>query len=489
MFNKYVWDIYASGEGKEIINFFERNFKEEFSEEYADKICELHKVYCPSEVIKNDIHHELTDLYKAIRDGEYLLENGEYTIFSAIETLFNIFVNDGNSEKNCFKIFSYSLAFFSTYLALELNELFFPYYFKYNFNVLQNIAQEFEINLPDIPIKKDYKGRFFYYAKICEILYDFRIENNMSSSELCAFLYDFAPKYIGGTDSYIIKNLPNPKSAYLIGGEKNDLFLSDSPDIITPWQCNPDTLAGDMIVMYIKSPVSAINSVWRSVSVGFNDPFFFYYRCTYIALPQKINEITQTELKNDLVFKDLPIVRKNLQGINGVELYPSFYNRLLDMANSDLPRFEFSYSNENFALEKDVEEKIIKPFLNDLGYDKSDYVQQLYIKFGNHNHDLIPDFVIKPNFLNGDWSAFFIVEAKISVSSSKELEETRIQAQSYAKMLRAKFYVIIAKEGIWIYLNDAEKAEPILKFSCSEMKIEDNFYKIFSLLGKRKNKI
>ena len=54
----------------------------------------------------------------------------------------------------------------------------------------------------------------------------------MSPYEFCAFLYDFAPKYIGGIDSYIVKNLPSAKSAYYIGGEKDDTFLTDEENII-----------------------------------------------------------------------------------------------------------------------------------------------------------------------------------------------------------------------------------------------------------------
>ena len=70
-------------------------------------------------------------------------------------------------------------------------------YFKHNFNVLNLIADEFDIDLPSLPKRKDYEGRFDYYGKICKVLHNFRIKNNMSTYELCAFLYDFAPKYIG----------------------------------------------------------------------------------------------------------------------------------------------------------------------------------------------------------------------------------------------------------------------------------------------------
>ena len=74
----------------------------------------------------------------------------------------------------------------------------------------------FEIKLPAIPVKKDYKNRIYYYGEISKSLIQFAKDNSLSRYELYAFLYDFAPKYIGGTDSYIVKELPAPRSAYFI---------------------------------------------------------------------------------------------------------------------------------------------------------------------------------------------------------------------------------------------------------------------------------
>lgn len=132
----------------------------------------------------------------------------------------------------------------------------------------------------------------------------------MTPYQFFAFLYDFAPKYVGGYDSYIIKDLPQAKAADFIGGSKDDVFLLDDMDYPTPWQCSPDTDAGDNIVLYLRSPISAIDSVWRSISVGFNDPFFYYYRCTYIDNCSHINRISLNQLRKDPVLKELPIVRK-----------------------------------------------------------------------------------------------------------------------------------------------------------------------------------
>lgn len=490
MFNQYVWETYLSGNGKETVALFENNILNNYTMEYVNEICRYHHAYCPSKVINKALRIELNGVFDFISDGYYMLVDGEYTIKSALKEVYNSFLEECKTPQNIFSVFSDSVAFYSTLLSIELPELFIPYYYKYNYNVLEIIAREFDIALPEIPIKQDYEGRFFYYGEICETLYDFRIQNNMSPCELCAFLYDFAPKYIGGFESYIIKELPEAKSAYFIGGAKNDAFLSDDNDIITPWQCNPETMAGDMIVMYLKTPISSVDSVWRSVSIGFNDPFFYYYRCTYIGNPQKINRVSQKQLQDDELLKNLPIVRKNMQGINGVELYPSYYNHLLDMAKSNIPRFEFVVEKDNskFLIEKDVENKLIKQFISKLGYSEKEYTQQMYIEIGNHNHALIPDFVVNPVVSKGHCSADFLIEAKLSIPNKKFLEETKTQARSYANILKTKYSVVASKEGIWISSSSDDFSQDIVSFSWGQLEKEDNFYKVMCILGNGKLK-
>ncbi len=104
-----------------------------------------------------------------------------------------------------------------------------------------------------------------------------------------------------------------------------------------------------MIVMYLTAPVSAITSIWRSYSLGFIDPCFYYYRCTYIGRSVKLEKIGLSRIKADELLREMSIVNKNKQGINGVELKPSEYNY--------------------------IAEKLIKPLLDKLGYSETDYVQ------------------------------------------------------------------------------------------------------------------
>ncbi|MBQ2847275.1 MAG: hypothetical protein IJC37_01085 [Clostridia bacterium] len=495
MFNEYVWQNYLKAGGREIVELFKNNIENEFTEDYAYKICNLHKAFCPSKEVNRLLKTFLLQISEDLKSNElmyacYSFENlSEETDFSAQELLDVLFfgIDDGNhlSDKVIFEEFSIGISYYTTFLAYLCPELFTPYYFKFNFNIVEKIANEFGINLPEMPIKKDYKGRFFYYGELCVAFNEFRLKHNMSPYEFCAFIYDFAPKYIGGIDSYIVKDLPSAKCAYFIGGEKDDSFLTDEDNIITPWQCNPDTMAGDNIVMYVKSPVSAINSVWRSVSPGFNDPFFYYYRCTYIANPQKIKKVTLKTLERDKFFKQLPIVRKNMQGLNGVELYPSAYNHLLDISKSDLPRLEFVANNDygDLKREKDVENKLIKPFLKKLGYTEDEYTQQLHIHVGNNNSKLIPDFVIHPNISIGHHSAELIIEAKYTVASEKDLEIYKMQARSYANQLKAKYSVIASKEGIWVSSETDDFTRDFFVFTWLDLNDSDIFQRVLKFLG------
>lgn len=496
MFNDYMWQTYLNAGGEDLVAFFEKNMTKAYSKEYAKRIFQLHKAYCPSSFINKDCRMQLLELFQDARSEDFcsacyrildLEEDDEYSIFDLVEMLYDeIKMINGFSDSQTLEEFVNGMAYYTTFIFILYPEISAPYYYECNFNVLEKIANEFGFELPELPVKKDYKGRFFYYAKLCEVFYDFRVRNKMSPYEFCAFLYDFAPKYIGGIDSYIIKDLPPAKGAYLIGGTKDDAFLSDDDDYITAWQCNPETLAGDNIVMYLKSPISAIDSVWRSVSVGFNDPFFYYYRCTYIAHPKKIKRVTLKTMERDKVFRELPIVRKNMQGLNGVELYPSAYNHLLDISKTDLPKLEFWENEDTIDLlrEKDVENKLVKPFLTKLGYSEDDYVQQLYIEIGNQNHALIPDFVVNPRVSKGHHAAEFLIEAKYSVKSEKDFEKYKTQARSYANQLKAKYSAIASKEGIWISSETDDFSRDFIVLSWNELNDDDNFYRVFKLLGK-----
>ncbi len=507
MINRYIWELYLKSGGDKVVEAFRKNIEDAFTPEYASFIRDLKTVYCVSKGEVKDTYEQLEDLSKRvqqnlsdIQDAD-IFEPEKVDVQKEFEAFLRDTVSSGDSnlqsEKNIFIEFTGGLAYYSSLLAFAYPGIFIPYYFFGNYNVLTIIAETFDIVMPTLPKKADYHGRTWHYLEICESLNEFKEQNGLSFYELCAFLYDFAPKYIGGIDSYILKELPDPKSAFFIGGggKNGDATAEDDPENITWWQSNPDTRAGDMIVMYLTTPISAVSSIWRSYSIGFVDPFFYYYRCTYIGKPVKTEKVSLQDIKNDEILGKMPIVSKNMQGINGVELKPSEYNRILEVvntgnANSDIPVLEYVTSDgvteeTEYVNEKEVEEKLIKPLIKKLGYSETDYVKQLSVALGNHNRALIPDFVLNPRCTSGHYAADIIIEAKRSIKNEAQLEDVKIQARSYAKMLGTRYSVIASQEKVWITSSKDDYADTIFEETWSDLLDGDKFYELRKIIGKQ----
>lgn len=489
MLNAYVWANYLEAGGKHIVDVFSQNLRSPIVKEYFHTIRALRCTYCPDTKIVDEGIQQLRDLAHDLKEGNFVRWKHVQSMDTVMNSLHaEIDAGDGLSDKDIFSCFSGSLDYFTTYLSITFPDFFVPYYFKYNFNIFEKISYTFGIHLPEMPRKKHYQERFLYYGEICRALHDFRKKHHLTLAELCAFLYDFAPKYLGGIGCYIIDNLPEPRGIFCIGGSEDDFFLKNKESSIICWQCNPEALAGDMAIMYLLSPTSAIDSIWKIVSTGFNDPFFYYYRCAYIEKIQSISRISLHELRNDSVFQTLPIVKKNMQGINGVEIPPSAYNHLLDISQCDLPRMVCIHDSPEttYATEKDVEQKLVKPFLSRLGYSEADYRQQLYIEVGNHNFALIPDFVILPRVTGDHHSAYILLEAKLSIATAKFLRDAKKQARSYAKQLGAAYCILASKEGIWISHFQDDYDEDIVTLSWAALNDADTFFSVRKLIGNRR---
>ena len=506
MWNEYIWNNYKQSTGKSTIEMFEMNLSHFITEDYPEQIRALQESYVADWYILENTYNQLKQMVSYVKQYDPVETTNDIWPDKAFEAIDNHFEewcefvwsnymtdNDKSSEID-YKVFfgkfcGYSLVCATTLLATDPPlELFVPYYFYTTYNILESIANTFDIKLPSLPAKSDYKGRVWHYANICKALYSFRIEKELTFYELCAFLYDFGPKYVGGIDSYIIKDLPTPKSAYFIGGNGKgiDSTAENNPDDITWWQCSPSTRAGDMIVMYLRTPISAISSIWRAQSVGFIDPFFWYYRMTYIGNPIKIDRIPLAQIKADEVLGKMGIVKKNMQGINGVELLPSEYNHIVDLAGKDICHLEYvmEIGDEDYPNEKAVEEKLIKPLLKKLGYSENDYMQQMYIEIGNHNHALIPDFVLYPQRSDGHQSGYAVIEAKRSIKNGTQLADAKGQVRGYAKLLGAKYSAVASMEKICIMSFQDDYTEEIFSEPWGSLSNSDMLYRLKKLLGK-----
>lgn len=500
MFNEYQWENYLKAGGDKIVKLFESFLNEDFknikiNSDFFDTIKRLHEDYCPFNFINQNIKSGIVEFFADIKLGLIKLffeKRVRYTCEKACLKVWNTLKKEYGLkfDSEIFECFTSNLAYFTTQLAKELPKIFIPYYFYGNFNIVTYIVETFgiELDVKNLPVKKDYKGRFMYYGKVCEAFQKFREDNNLSVAELWAFLYDYAPKCVGGLQ-YIKSELPKPKSAFLIDGAKEDVFLNslNKKNNISLWQCNPDTRAGDMIVMYLKTPHSRLDSVWRSVCEAFNDPFYWFYRCTYIGQPKKLSKkncFTFKQMCKDEILGKLPIVKCKMQGVNGVELPPSVYNYIVQQnENIEKIKYEPISNRRKINTEHDVETKLLEPLLEKLGWKKGDYVIKPVLKMGRNNKE-IPDYVILPTHTPYRETAHFVWEAKKSINNNKQLEKDIGQAISYARRLNAKGCALISQEGVWVMQRADDYENIIFKASWNELKKDDVFKKLLDIAGK-----
>ena len=89
------------------------------------------------ESILQDESEQLQDLLSFFQEGNSFCD-GKVSSDEATYALF-LMLNENESvdDKETFARFSYSLAFYSTMLAVTYPESFIPYYFKWNYNVFK----------------------------------------------------------------------------------------------------------------------------------------------------------------------------------------------------------------------------------------------------------------------------------------------------------------------------------------------------------------
>ena len=176
--------------------------------------------------------------------------------------------------------------------------------------------------------------------------------------------------------------------------------------------------------------------------------------CNGIEVPK----VTFQDLKEDPYWSKVPIVKGNLQGLNGVEITAEQYEKLLEifkrkgMSSKKIPKL-FSSKSVDFGtikVEKDVEENILIPLLKNIGYLENDWTRQLSLKAGR-NEKAIPDFVFFPKGANHFETSPFVIEAKYDFSSMIEFQKAFSQCFSYAKMLQSKIMGICDKERFVVY--------------------------------------
>ena len=501
--NKYQWELYLNAGGQKTVQRF-RDFIDGKLDDYPELVKEMVSKFCPDEGIVQNQYESAKWAVGIIKDIN--AEDNDIAEISQPEVASNEPTNPSELVKEDWDRFrednpKYKSigAAFEKYVLNMLDSthlwtywepsVFFPYLFQESFCVLTSIADMFDIELPSVPNKTQYEDRLLYYAKLCNIFITFANENNFCAEELFAFLYEYAPSCVGGTE-WVNSEIPEPRNIFVFGYGAD--YPENNPN--RKWICqgSPEMQPGDIGLLYHWAPNSCYTSIWRAISPGFYDPLGFHDRYVCYGKPILIPRITFTDLKADPIFRETALVKMNMLRMDGASMLPSEYMHLLDMARakrevlSNVPTFELHTDIEHgeLLLEKDVEVQLLEPLLKRLGWKPEDWCRQMPVRVGRGTSKY-PDYVINPVYSKYNERGDIVLEAKLSIPSKKQVENDRGQAHSYAKLLGAYAYVLVSKEGIWI----AEKVDDfnsITSYTWKDLEDADVFTKVYDAIGCRK---
>lgn len=514
--NKQLWDLYKNSDrGKEVIDLFSFYKKDSLVKEYAEKIRKIAQEFSGYDD-ENDLNYfedfEFLISYNIDYLGLFKSEKKDYEdFFNRFSDKFELLDLDEVSEgvfeisensQTLIKRGDYrSIASMIDIISLVLyafDDSFYPVLNRERFDLFTKNCDILGIEIPDIPNDRDKKRKLFYYFEICEKIDEFAKTNNLNNEETCACLYDFATLFY---EKERVLEMPEPTNIWFTGAANADYkttLQNLTEDTVAVWSCNEETKRGDIVVLYCLSPQSFIHSIWIANSDGVTNPFNYWSGRTTVTKPIVIAPISYKELKEDEYWSNVPIVRKNLQGIKGVRLSAQDYDelqRLLKSKGFDTSVLPKLYKpnidlERNIKNEKDVEEKLLIPLLKQLGYSEDDWTRQLSQKAGR-NLKAIPDFVFFPTGELHFQNAPLVIEAKYFMNSSREKNNSFNQALSYAKMMSADVLCLCDKERLIVYERkngNFDRFNPVFEKHWGKILEESVFAELKNILGKERIK-
>ena len=516
-FNRYVFDLYLqSAEGKESLQIWTefldwRNWETldfakltktinsslYLSKEEAEikKILDSVKNELLNETVEsllnpedpNDTPITWEDVVQEIRNStkEDILESAATAWENSLNSLI---YGDQTDREAPFEAYPQSI-----YYSVLNPQFFFPYFFVSQFWLVEKIFEEFDLILPPLPKAKDYKARLNYYFELSEILYDFRETNEMKPEEFFAFLYGFVGNFVKNNNFNITEK---PLQIRITGGSRQDFkLIQKDPSNPYNWAGNINTKKGDLQLIYFRTPISAIACVSTCLSDGYYDPFDYYENRVLTSNFRLFSLVTLDELKVNPIWSKKGLICGNMQGVKGqlvsIEEYNELRKILVQKGESPdiLPELESIALDTNLDLknEKDVEEKLLEPLLQKLGFADKDWVRQLSVRMGRGERNYPDCALFVDQKIKGEETAKFLWEAKFRISNEKQLRDTFYQAKSYARRLDSKVFSLVAVEGIWISSrNDDFEYRKLQKFTWQEVGETSNWVKIKDLFQKIK---
>ena len=397
--------------------------------------------------------------------------------------------------------------FLSMVLFANLPDSFVPNLFVMQFEYFKKFAEKYEIELPEMPKRSDYRMRWFYYLRMCDAIDNFAIDNNLlDPGELCAFLFDYELTNIK-EEMEAEHNKPMPKEpeqAWILVGNCSEGEKNMTEGV---WQSNQLTCKGDIMLFYEKSPVKKLNAIWTALEDGFVDPFGPYY--SYSIIGKKIEipseqAITYDDFKNSEYFKvenrgrEGNFVSKKFQDVSGWSVTSNDYaeiKRMLEAKGFDISKMPSLYEPKFDACivindEKDVENKLLIPLLEKMGFKKGeDYKQQVNFPAGHGSTGKRPDFCLHLNGSGVHLTAKVVIEVKLFMKDNPQIKTDYGQALSYAKWGAPQIFVLCDKNQIRVYQrnkkdNDFGDYDDCKLFRWNQLDNSEKFNELKRLLSK-----
>ena len=201
---KTNWERYKnSSEGQEVIGLFNYMTTPECTpEEMLTIVKRFNPVFAKNTTAKEDaLNREAIAYYNKVIKENVPNNEGDRKDFNYVDFFERLThcmaVEDENTDlfdapQIGFKRIIGCNVFLSVALSANMPEYFIPNLFAMQFVYFKKFAEKYELDIPDMPLRSDYRSRWLYYIHMCNAIDTFAVDNEIQDfGELCSFLFDY----------------------------------------------------------------------------------------------------------------------------------------------------------------------------------------------------------------------------------------------------------------------------------------------------------
>jgi hypothetical protein len=306
-------------------------------------------------------------------------------------------------------------------------------------------------------------------GSLLDLAKDLWPDSERPQSRVLAFLYD---------QLALLFTTPTDYNRYWLAAGRPEHATKEQnskPGEMCDWSGKKEMCEGDLVFLYVMSPVKAFTGVYEVIGIPRADPWGGW-EGLWVDLDKiaQIKGLTFNEMKIDPVLSKWGPVLRNFQGTVMEPIPHAIYNRLIELMPTmardlNLEPEPLSSLAESgiYASEADFEAKVVEPLLRGWGFN---FTQQApcRFQFGVNEHCGRIDFVVR-----NARGAIAVIESKLRILTDDELTRAVAQAKSYALMEGVTSFVVAAPEGFWCYSLERNREKLVHKFTHAELSKND----------------